>query len=174
MLSAPGLQLRRTATAERFDAVVRLPFGLVGVRTCGAFVEEIRFLTGEVQPEPSLNALAQRVIDQLFAYCADSSTPIDLPLAIEGTDFQRRVWHEIARVPVGSTATYGELARRLNGEARAVGQACGDNRLPLAIPCHRIVAASGIGGFAHHRGGAYESIKRWLLVHEAGAELRLV
>ena len=64
--------------------------------------------------------------------------------------------------------TYGELARRVNGAARAVGQACGDNRLPLAIPCHRVVAASGIGGFAHHRGGAYERIKRWLLVHEAG------
>ncbi|HZA96634.1 MAG TPA: methylated-DNA--[protein]-cysteine S-methyltransferase, partial [Burkholderiaceae bacterium] len=64
-------------------------------------------------------------------------------------------------------------ARRLNAQARAVGQACGDNHLPLAIPCHRVVAASGIGGFAHHRGGAYEAIKRWLLLHEAGGELRL-
>ncbi len=134
-----------------------------------------RFVFCRVRCRPRLpaNALAQRVVDQLLAYCADSSTPIDLPLAIEGTDFQRRVWDQIARIPPGSTATYGELARRLNGEARAVGQACGDNRLPLAIPCHRVVAASGIGGFAHHRGGAYEAIKRWLLLHEAGSELRL-
>ncbi|MBA3254827.1 MAG: methylated-DNA--[protein]-cysteine S-methyltransferase [Pseudomonadota bacterium] len=174
MLSAPGLQFARTATAERFDAVARLPFGLVGVRARGACVEEIRFLTGEVQLKPTLNSLAQRVIDQLLAYCADSSTPIELPLAIEGTDFQRQVWNEIARIPPGSTQTYGALARRVNGAARAVGQACGDNRLPLAIPCHRVVGASGIGGFAHHRGGAYERIKRWLLVHEAGTELRLV
>jgi len=174
MLSAPGLQLPRAAATERFHAVARLPFGLVGVRTRGACVEEIRFLPGEVQIKPALNALAQRVIDQLLAYCADSSTPIDLPLAIEGTVFQREVWHEIACIPPGSTQTYGALARRVNGAARAIGQACGDNRLPLAIPCHRVVAASGIGGFAHHRGGAYERIKRWLLVHEAGTELRLV
>ena len=174
MLTAPDLQLPEAiAAGQRFDAVVRMPFGFVGVRTRGACVEEIRFLTGETQPMPATNALAQRVVDRLHAYCANSSAPIDLPLAIEGTDFQRRVWEQIAGIPPGSTATYGELARRLNGEPRAVGQACGDNRLPLAIPCHRVVATSGIGGFAHHRGGAYERIKRWLLLHEAGSEFRL-
>ena len=118
-----------TAATERFDAIVRLPFAFIGVRTHDARVEEICFLPGDVQPRPPANALAQRVVDQLLAYCADSSTAIDLPLAIEGTYFQRRVWDQIARIPAGSTATYGELARRLNGEARAVGQACGDNRL---------------------------------------------
>ena len=175
MLATDDLQSTSTkAAAERFDAVARLPFGLVGVRARGTSVEEICFLTAQLQTRPALNALAQRVVDQLLGYCADSSMPIDLPLAIQGTGFQRRVWNEIARIPPGSTQTYGDLARRLNGTARAVGQACGDNRLPLAIPCHRVVAASGIGGFAHHRGGAYERIKRWLLLHEAGTELRLV
>ena len=174
MLTAPDLQLpKATAPGQRFDAVARMPFGFVGVRTRGACVEEIRFLTGETHPIPATNALAQRVVDQLHAYCANSSAPIDFPLAIEGTGFQRRVWDQIARIPPGSTATYGELARRVNGEPRAVGQACGDNRLPLAIPCHRVVATAGIGGFAHHRGGAYERIKRWLLLHEAGSEFRL-
>lgn len=157
----------------RFDAVVRLSFGLVGVRTRDAAVAEISFLNGEPQSRSPANALAQRLVDQLRAYCVDASTPIDVPLLIEGTDFQRRVWREISRIPAGSTATYGELARRLNGAARAVGQACGDNRLPLAIPCHRVIAATGLGGFAHRRGGAYAAIKRWLLLHEAGGELRL-
>lgn len=174
MLTPMGLQSpNTTAAAAGFDAVARLPFGVVGIRTRGACVEEIRFLTGETNLVPATNALARRVVDQLHAYCADSSAPIDLPLAIEGTEFQRRVWDQIARIPSGSTRTYGELARSVSGEARAVGQACGDNRLPLAIPCHRVVAAMGIGGFAHHRGGAYEGIKRWLLVHEAGTEFRL-
>src|SRR4029453_9091291 len=145
------------SAANRFDAVVRLPFASIGVRTHNELVEEICFLTGDFQPRSPVNSLAQRVVDQLLAYCSNSATPIDLPLAIKGTDFQRQVWNQIARIPPGSTATYGELARRLNGEARAVGQACGDNRLPLAIPCHRVVAASGIGGFAHHRGGTYET-----------------
>jgi methylated-DNA-[protein]-cysteine S-methyltransferase len=174
MLTALDLQSPAHAgAAQRFDAVARLPFGFVGVRTRGACVEEIRFLAGDVQCRAATNPLARYVVDRLHAYCADGSSQIDLPLAIEGTEFQRRVWDQIARIPPGSTRTYGELARRLNSAARAVGQACGDNRLPLAIPCHRVVATSGIGGFAHHRGGAYERIKRWLLVHEAGGELRL-
>lgn len=174
MLAVADLQSASNHTgAERFDAVARLPFGLVGVRTRGTCVEEICFLTGEIQCTTAANALAQRVVDQLHAYCIDSSTQIDVPLAVEGTDFQRRVWQEIAGIPSGSTRTYGDLARRLDSAARAVGQACGDNRLPLAIPCHRVVSASGVGGFAHHRGGVYECIKRWLLVHEAGGELRL-
>lgn len=174
MLTALDPQSRHAvASTERFDAIVLLPFAFVGVRTRDARVSEICFLPGEVQTKAPANPLAQCVVDQLLAYSADSSTPIDLPLAVEGTDFQRRVWEQIALIPPGSTSTYGELARRLNGEARAVGQACGDNRLPLAIPCHRVVAASGIGGFSHHRGGAYEGIKRWLLLHEAGSELRL-
>lgn len=157
-----------------FDAIVRLPFGFVGVRTRDDCIAEISFLADGVESKAATNALAQRAVDQLVAYCADSSNSIDLPLAIHGTEFQRHVWNEICRIPPGTTRSYGEVARRLNGAPRAVGQACGDNRLPLAIPCHRVVAASGgIGGFAHHRGGAYERIKRWLLLHEAGAELHL-
>lgn len=175
MLTATtAAQSRQTSlTLERFDAIVRLPFGWVGVRTSDAAVKEICFLTGEPSLKSPATALARNAVDQLRAYCADASTPIDFPLAIEGTDFQQQVWHEICRIAPGSTATYGDIARRLNSAARAVGQACGGNRLPLAIPCHRVVAASGLGGFAHRRGGAYGAIKRWLLMHEAGSELRL-
>lgn len=152
---------------ERFDAVVRLPFGCVGVRTRDDQVETIAFLPDDADCRQPAKALASQVVDQLLAYCDDSSHSIALPLAIRGTPFQVRVWSEIASIPSGSTRTYGEIARRLNSAARAVGQACGDNRLPLAIPCHRVVAASGVGGFAHHRGGALERVKRWLLTHEA-------
>jgi methylated-DNA-[protein]-cysteine S-methyltransferase len=73
-------------------------------------------------------------------------------------------------IPRGRTRTYGELARELGGEARAVGQACGDNRLPIVIPCHRVVAADGIGGFAHATDGYPIEAKRWLLLHEAQAD----
>ncbi|MGH6611539.1 MAG: methylated-DNA--[protein]-cysteine S-methyltransferase [Burkholderiaceae bacterium] len=191
--------LQRLST--QFDAIVRLPFGCVGVQTRDGCVEQISFLPGDAPCKPATNALAQCAVEQLITYCNDSSAAIDLPLSVHGTEFQRQVWREIAAIPVGTTRTYGEIASRLNGEARAVGQACGDNRLPLAIPCHRVVAATGIGGFAHHRaasderravpsssrapaGGGrgaaggerdrYERIKRWLLLHEAGTELRLV
>ena len=164
---------RAAVSVRRFDAIVRLPFGSVGVRASGEYVQQIEFLPGDVRPMTAANALAQRAVDQLFAYCEDCEKPIDLPLEIAGTEFQRSVWNEIVNIRCGTTRTYGDIADQLQSTARAVGQACGDNRLPLAIPCHRVVAATGIGGFAHRRGGAYERIKRWLLLHEAGAELRL-
>jgi len=82
-----------------------------------------------------------------------------------GTPFQRRVWAALGRIPLGKTLSYGELARRVGapGAARAVGQAVGANPLPILIPCHRVIAASGkLGGFS-----AGVEIKRWLLGHEA-------
>ena len=86
----------------------------------------------------------------------------------------RRVWEAMCAIPRGRTLTYGELARKLDGDGfdvpRAVGQACGDNKLPIVIPCHRVVAASGIGGFAHSTGGYLLEAKRWLLMHEASAD----
>ena len=173
MLLTEGAARGERRSVERFDAVVRLPFGCVGVRTRGNFVQAISFLPDDAECIQPATLLAGRVVDQLLTYCDDSLRSIDLPLAIEGTPFQTRVWSEIVRISPGNTRSYGEIARRLNSAARAVGQACGDNRLPLAIPCHRVVAASGVGGFAHHRGGAYERIKRWLLMHEARYALPL-
>lgn len=161
------------ATGDRFDAVVRLPFGAVGVRTAGDAIVEITFLPDRVHERPARNPLAQRAVEQLLAYSTDPEASFDLPLAINGTEFQRQVWREIASIPPGATRSYGELAQRLGSTARAVGQACGDNRLPLAIPCHRVIGATGIGGFAHHTGGVHERIKRWLLAHEAQGEFQL-
>jgi len=95
---------------------------------------------------------------------------LDLPLEIEGTPFQKTVWRAMCAIPRGRTRTYGALAQELGGEARAVGQACGDNRLPIVIPCHRVVAADSIGGFSHATGGYLLEAKRWLLMHEARAD----
>jgi methylated-DNA-[protein]-cysteine S-methyltransferase len=116
------------------------------------------------------NALAERAARQLERYRDDPDAPFDLPLAIEGTPFQKSVWQAMCAIPRGRTRTYGALARELGGEARAVGQACGDNRLPIVIPCHRVVAAGGIGGFAHATNGYLIEAKRWLLLHEAQAD----
>jgi methylated-DNA-[protein]-cysteine S-methyltransferase len=69
-------------------------------------------------------------------------------------------------IPRGRTLTYGTIAKALGSAPRAVGQACGANRFPVAIPCHRVVAAAGVGGFAHHAQGFHVDIKRWLLRHE--------
>ena len=86
------------------------------------------------------------------------------------TDFQRRVYLELLKVPRGSTITYGELARRIGcRSAQAVGQALKRNPFAPAVPCHRVVAADGsIGGFGGHRDGEYIERKRRLLEQENG------
>ena len=71
-------------------------------------------------------------------------------------------------IPRGEVRTYGELAKQLNSSARAVGNACRRNPIPIIIPCHRVVAKKGIGGFAGHTEGATIELKQWLLAFEAG------
>lgn len=159
------------------------PFGAMGVRCAEGRISELVFLpavpAGLVRrPDP----LVREACRQIAAWVRDPHFRFELPLAPRGTDFQRRVWAAIAAVPLGHTRRYGEIARELQSSARAVGQACGDNPHPLVIPCHRVVAAAGLGGFAHHgpapAGGAVAAAaasafhlraKHWLLAHEAGA-----
>ncbi|WP_288049085.1 methylated-DNA--[protein]-cysteine S-methyltransferase [Acidiphilium sp.] len=90
----------------------------------------------------------------------------DLPLAPPGTAFQRGVWEELRRIPPGETRSYGDLARAMQSSARAVGQANGANPIPILIPCHRVVAQHGLGGYSAP--GGIET-KSWLLAFERRA-----
>ena len=141
----------------------------VAVVTRDERVVEIRFLPPAAQVKPAVGAFAAKVASQLERYRDEPDARFDLPLLIEGTPLQRGVWEAMCAIPRGRTRTYGEIARELGAEAREVGQACGDNRLPIVIPCHRVVAADGIGGFGHATGGYLLEVKRWLLMHEAPA-----
>ena len=153
-----------------YDAIVEFPKMKVAVRTRDEQLSEIRYLPPNVAVHAPRNALADRAARQLERYRDDADMQFDLPLLVEGTEFQRLLWDALCEIPRGRTLTYGELAKRLGVDARAIGQACGDNRLPIVIPCHRVVAANGIGGFAHSTGGYLVEAKRWLLAHECGAD----
>lgn len=85
---------------------------------------------------------------QLEAYFDGELADFKLPTRPAGTAFQIQVWRAMQAIPTGATRTYGELARELNSAARAVGVACGANPLPVIIPCHRILAANGLGGYS--------------------------
>lgn len=105
----------------------------------------------EFDAVPSGARIADPLLDaaeeQLREYFAGQRRDFDLPLASEGTEFQRKVWSEMHRVPYGETASYGDIARRLGYEpviSRAVGAASGANPLPIVVPCHRIVGADGM------------------------------
>jgi methylated-DNA-[protein]-cysteine S-methyltransferase len=153
-----------------WEAVIEFPKMKVAVATRASRVAEIRYLPLAADSKAPENELAERAARQIERYREDPDARFDLPLLIEGTDFQRRLWDALCGIQRGRTLTYGELARKLDVDARAVGQACGDNKLPIVIPCHRVVAASGIGGFAHSTGGYLLEAKRWLLMHESSAD----
>jgi methylated-DNA-[protein]-cysteine S-methyltransferase len=143
----PGAALGIVSDLERLREIVFLPPGHLCI--------------------PPRNAIAAATQAQIERYLADPDAPFALPLLSRGSDFRRRVWQAISAIPRGHTRTYGELARELNSAARAVGQACGDNPFPLIVPCHRVVGADSLGGFAHGSAGFVLDTKRWLLTHES-------
>jgi methylated-DNA-[protein]-cysteine S-methyltransferase len=148
-------------------AQLAVPFGVVAVHTQAERVVRLQYLSARCKAVPARNALQRETFRQIAAYLADPRHRFDLPCMAQGTDFQRRVWREIARIPSGETRSYGELARSLASAARPVGGACGSNPIPLIVPCHRVVAAQGgLGGFMHSRSRMPLGIKRWLLAHE--------
>jgi methylated-DNA-[protein]-cysteine S-methyltransferase len=104
-------------------------------------------------------------VEQLREYFAGARRVFDLPLAAEGTEFQRRVWQALMTIEFGQTCSYGELARAIGqpSASRAVGAANGRNPLSIVVPCHRVIGADGsLTGY-----GGGEANKRWLLEHEA-------
>ena len=158
----------RTAGAG-YQAKLPTPFALLGIRAEGDVLAEITFLPKTGRPLAPQSRLAARACAQIARYLNDPQFRFDLPLVPQGTEFQRRVWAKIAVIGAGRTRSYGEIARELRSAPRAVGQACGANPVPIVVPCHRVLAAGGIGGFAHHEGGFHLAIKRWLLAHEGAA-----
>jgi methylated-DNA-[protein]-cysteine S-methyltransferase len=151
---------------EAFQAKYPAPFAVLGIRTAGQLLTDIEYLPRGVATLPPLNRLAERVCRQIERYLDDPGFRFDLPFDYRGTDFQCRVWRAIHAIPSGQTLSYVDIARRLRTAPRPVGGACGANRIPLVIPCHRVVGRGGIGGFMHARGGFPLEIKRWLLRHE--------
>ena len=99
------------------------------------------------------SSLLSELARQLEDYFQGKRTCFDLPLSLRGTPFQLSVWQALREIPHGEVVTYGELARRIGRPraARAVGGAVGANPVPIVIPCHRVVAARGLGGYGPGR-----------------------
>jgi methylated-DNA-[protein]-cysteine S-methyltransferase len=110
-----------------------------------------------------------RVRDALRAYFDGDGLEPGLPLAPSGTPYRQRVWAALRRIPAGSTRTYAELAREVGGSARAIGGAMAANPIPVLIPCHRVVATGGLGGYS---GGDGPATKRALLDLDARGACR--
>ncbi|HVN34248.1 MAG TPA: methylated-DNA--[protein]-cysteine S-methyltransferase [Casimicrobiaceae bacterium] len=155
------------ASDSSYNAKLRTPFAVLGIRTAGKVVTNIEYLPQAERAKTPDNPLAERAVRELERYLDDPEFRFTLPLAPAGTPFRERVRHALTGIPVGESRTYGELARTLHTAPRAVGGACGANDIALVVPCHRVVGSLGsLGGFMHAVKGDPLAIKRWLLTHE--------
>lgn len=151
---------------DGFQAKHRTPFAVIGVRVLGEVLSALEYLPVEAADLRPLTPFAAEVCRQLDCYIDDPEFRFDLPYFSRGTEFQRRVWDAVRDIPPGKALSYADVARRVRSAPRPVGMACGANRLPLVIPCHRVVGSRGVGGFMHATRGRGIAIKRWLLAHE--------
>jgi len=153
---------------EPYQAKLRTPFAVLGIKTEEDWLTAIDYLPVDTPVLTPQTSLAKEVYKQLQAYLAEPGFIFDLSLHISGTTHQRRVWQAIQAIPSGETSSYAEIATQLHSAPRAVGRACGANRIPIIIPCHRVISKNGgLGGFMNASDGDPLEIKRWLLRHES-------
>lgn len=155
-----------SAKPRQYDAVWCSPIGKLGICTDGHRLMAIDYLSNHYKPRSTSNYFVREVISQLKFYFSDSGFSFDLPLSTQGTEYQQRVWQRLRNIPVGKVTSYGSLADQLESGARAVGNACRHNPISIVVPCHRVVAANGPGGYSGAIEGATLQRKLWLLEHE--------
>lgn len=156
-----------------YDAVIGSPLparsNRLGLRMQDGKLCLIDFLGPDTPLRVPGDERAAQAVHQLEEYFSGARRQFDIPLHAPGTAFRQRVWRALQAIPHGETRTYGELARELNSSPRAVGGACRANPIPIVIPCHRVLARHGLGGYDGDVEGASMLVKQWLLAHERGA-----
>jgi methylated-DNA-[protein]-cysteine S-methyltransferase len=156
-------------TANTYDIVLDSPLGKLGVQLQDDKITRLDYLGNRAALTPATTPLGRQITSQLANYFAKPQCRFTLPFKLHGTDFQLRVWQALTQIPSGKTLTYGELADRLGSGARAVGNACRNNPVSIVVPCHRVIAVSGIGGYSGKTDGREINRKKWLLAHEGAA-----
>lgn len=120
-------------------------------------------------PQAPAGGVLSAAAEQVLAYFDGRLRAFSIPLQLSGSAFQLRVWSALGEIGWGVTHSYGVLARALGTSARAIGGACRDNPVALLVPCHRVVATHGLGGYMGARSGPHTRIKAALLAHERAA-----
>ncbi|NOZ11758.1 MAG: methylated-DNA--[protein]-cysteine S-methyltransferase [Gammaproteobacteria bacterium] len=151
----------------KYDAVIATPFGRIGITAQDNALCGIDLLSPRISLRSSENSLALDVCRQIQAYIDDPASSFDLPLCVSGTVYQQRVWTTLQQIVPGEAVSYGALAHKLSSGPRAVAAACRANAVPIVIPCHRVVAKTGLGGYMGQRDGPAMRMKTWLLEHES-------
>jgi methylated-DNA-[protein]-cysteine S-methyltransferase len=136
----------------------------IGQLTIDATADAIIGIRWADDPAGTPTPLLKEAARQLQAYFAGRLLRFDLPLVASGSTFERRVWDAMCAIPYGETRSYSDLAHAIDSGPRAVGGACGKNPIPIVVPCHRVLARGGLGGYS---GGAGLPTKQFLLSLES-------
>ena len=158
--------MQQIESERGYDVVVDSALGRLGAQCRDNRVARLDYLANTVPLKAAATPFERQIVKQLAQYFVNPKHHFTLPLDMQGTDFQCRVWQALTEIPTGQTLTYGELAVRLDSGARAVGNACRNNPVSIIVPCHRVVSAAGIGGYSGSTGGREIQRKQWLLRHE--------
>ena len=131
--------------SKSISASIPSPFGQLAVSESDGAITKVDWKDTE---NPQTSKLLEKTAEQLAAYFAGELKEFDLPLKPSGDAFQQFVCDAMLKVPYGETTTYGAIADQLETYGQPVGRACGMNSIPIIIPCHRVLAADGIGGYS--------------------------
>ena len=147
-----------------YEGMIEAPWGHICLQWSDKGINRLEFAQGEVKTTDICKhtELIQKFSD--FFESADNG--LHIMHTLSGTPYQKKVWDAISEIPSGQVRTYTELAEQLGSGPRAVANACRHNPCPLVVPCHRIVAKNGLGGYAGQTSGWLMDVKVWLLAHE--------
>ena len=159
--------IKNDNNAESFDYILPAPVGSLGLSLSGKGIRRLAYVATEPHCLTVTHGLALEVSRQLEEYFQLRRTAFDLPIDIDGTPYQNRVWQVVADIAYGQCLTYGDIAEKIHSGPRAVGNACRQNPVPIIIPCHRVVSKNNIGGYCGRLAGRRIQQKDWLLRHEA-------
>lgn len=148
-----------------FTTCLNTPLGFLEIKGTEEAITSVLFVENEVVSDSTTSTVVEQCRKELDEYFAGTRQDFTVNTEPEGTDFQKQVWQQLLQIPFGDTASYGEIAKRMNKDersSRAVGSANGQNPVAIIIPCHRVIGENGkLTGYA---GGVWR--KDWLLEHE--------
>lgn len=149
---------------QQYDVIFSTDIATIGLQFNGDRLSKLSYLEAGLA-KAAKNKQQEVVKNKLIKYLAVKSKvkELDIGVLLDVTDFQRSVLKQLQKIPYGETRTYGDIAKILKTSPRAVGNACRKNPVPIVIPCHRVVAAKGIGGYDGAVDGDKLDIKNWLL-----------
>ena len=150
-----------------FHSIIGTPAGVLRINSDGVAIVRISWTRPSgTDPVENPDRICRHAADELAAYFSGSLTEFSVPTILIGSQPQRAVWNHIRRIGFGKVMTYGAIADKTGIDARTVGIACGQNPVPIIVPCHRVVGTDGT--LTGYSGGQGIATKRFLLDHEAG------